>query len=91
MSARSAIDVTGLSPERIRTPGSTRTVAFPPVKSNTPAREGAEAGSTMVLPGALPKVFAPSFSQNRPVTVSQPPSAFSRSSRFARHCSTSAT
>src|SRR5260370_24163633 len=69
---------------------SNRMVTLPCRSSNVPPPFTAgSAGKSISCNGPVPKLFAPSCSQNRPVTASQPPSAFSAASRLRRHFSTS--
>src|SRR5207244_5964741 len=60
------------------------TVTLPSFSSKAPAWDG-PSGRTISLSGSLPKLLEPSCSQNKPATLSQPPSRFSAASRWARH------
>ena len=82
--------ISGWPPMLPATPGCRRTITLDCRSSNTPALPGALAGSVISFVGALPNGFDPSCSQKSPVTVSQPPSALRRSSRWVRHFATSA-
>src|SRR5258708_5381349 len=66
-------------------PGAGRKEASPCWRSNSPILAGPR-GRTIELDGSDPTLFTPSFSQNKPVTVSQPSSALRSRSCFWRHC-----
>ena len=83
--------MTGRPSSSAATPGSRRNETCRSRSSITPARPGAEpAGRRMSLPGAVPSLFSPGFSQNSPASASQPPGALRRVSRSPRQASISA-
>jgi hypothetical protein len=91
-SVRRLARVAGLPASVSGTFGCTSTRTCPDSSTNRPACAGAEcAGSTMSFATSAPKRFAPGFSQNRPASVSQPPSAVSRCRRSRRQASISRT